>query len=87
MFNREKKIKNIFKKPQYGEAKRLRTSLKNKCFMVAFIQKIEYAQNIAGRCVSYRSKRNGIDSIVMRNKRFGAEVRFLIHNPRFVILL
>jgi hypothetical protein len=87
MFNREKKTKKIFFRENNQINKNLRNSLKNKCIMVAFIQKMEYAQQISGRCISYRSKRNGIDSIVIRNKKFGTEVRFIIKNPRFIILI
>ena len=84
MLNRTKKIKNKFliNKLAYIGSKKL---LKNKCISVAFVQKLEYAQSMSGRCVSFRS-RGKISSIVLRNKKYGVESRFILNNPRLVIL-
>jgi hypothetical protein len=86
IFKQEKKVKKLFMKQKTDLTKLVRVSVKNKCFMVAFIQKLEYAQSLSGRCISYRSRRNGMDSIVIRNKKFGTEVRFILNNPRFILI-
>jgi ribosomal protein L19 len=86
MFNRVKKIKfNFFADNNTRSINDLRKSAKYKCIRVAFMQKLEYAQIFSGRCISYRS-RSKISSVVIRNKKYGVEIRFIINNPRLVIL-
>jgi hypothetical protein len=83
MFNRAIQIKNSFSESSNA---RLKSSVKNKCITVAFMQKLEYAQSVSGRCVSFRSK-SKITSLVIRNKKYGIEIRFMVNNPRFLILV
>lgn len=81
--NRAKIIKNFFKK--VNENIGLKKLVKNKCISIAFMQKLEYAQSISGRCVNVRSK-GKVSSILIRNKKYGVESRFLVYNPRLIIL-
>ncbi len=78
-YNRNNKILNNFKKSE-----NFNKNFKNRCVTCVFMQRIEYAQTISGRCISIRS-RGKIKSIVVRNKKYGVEIRFLLNNPRFVL--
>lgn len=59
-------------------------NFKNRCVTCVFMQKLEYAQTLSGRCISLRS-RGKIKSILVRNKKYGVEARFLLNNPRFIV--
>ena len=85
MFNRIKKIKLNFFAEKDKKNQNLRKSVKYKCVRVAFMQKLEYAQVFSGRCISYRS-RDKMTSVVLRNKKYGIEARFMLNNPRLIIL-
>lgn len=69
---------------QFNSFETFDKSFKNRCVTCVFMQKLEYAQNLSGRCISLRSK-GKIKSIVVRNKKYGVESRFLLNNPRFII--
>ena len=79
IYNRSKEIIHLF-----SNFETLDKSFKNRCVTCVFMQKIEYAQTISGRCISLRS-RGKIKSILVRNKKYGIEARFLLNNPRFIV--
>ena len=79
LYNRNKKIIKNFTNFEIIEK-----NFKNKCVTCVFMQKLEYAQTLSGRCISLRSK-GKIKSILVRNKKYGVEARFLLNNPRFII--
>lgn len=81
--NRAQIIKNNFLKNIENIG--IKKLVKNKCISVAFMQKLEYAQSMSGRCVNVRS-RGKLSSILLRNKKYGVTCRFLLNNPRLVIL-
>jgi hypothetical protein len=83
MLNRAKVIKNLFL--NFNNNIGIKKLVKNKCISVAFMQKLEYAQSMSGRCVNVRSK-GRVSSILLRNKKYGVVSRFLVNNPRLVIL-
>lgn len=87
MFNRAKNIKLKFLSSQYSnsEVSRLKNSSKYGCIAIAFMQRLEYAQSLSGRSTSFRS-RGKMSSVVVRNKKYGIEARFILYNPRLVIL-
>jgi hypothetical protein len=79
MFNRTKFfIKNFL------DSEILIPEFKYRCVKCVFIQRIEYGQVVSGRCISVR-KKGRVKSLVIRNKRYGTEVRFIINNPRFIM--
>jgi hypothetical protein len=81
MFNRSKlSFKNYLK----TKNENLVRDFKYRCVTCVFMQRIEYAQTISGRCTSIRSK-GVVKSIVVRNKKYGIETRFILNNPRLVI--
>ncbi len=87
MFNREKNILNWYnKKVEDVEDKKVRVTIKNRCMLVAYIQKLEYAQSFYGRCVSIRFKNRKAKSILVRNRKYGTQVRVILNNPRLVII-
>lgn len=79
MFNRAKKIINYFHKEE-----KIQKDFKYRCVTCVFIQRLEYAQAVSGRCISIRSK-GKVKSILVRNKKYGIEARFILNNPRFVL--
>lgn len=81
MFNRTKKILNLH---TTHKSENVKIDFKYRCVTCVFMQRMEYAQALSGRCVSVRSK-GVVKSIVIRNKKYGIEARFIINNPRFVL--
>jgi len=79
MFDRSKKLIKIFNNQNINK------HIKYKAVMVAFVQKLGYNQNVTGRCISVRS-RGKISSIVIRNKQYGIYIRFILNNPKLVII-
>lgn len=79
IYNRNKQIIKLFNNFETFDK-----SFKNRCVTCVFMQKMEYAQTISGRCISLRS-RGKIKSILVRNKKYGIEARFLLNNPRFIV--
>lgn len=79
MFNRTK----IFKK-KFSNSEILLAEFKYRCVKCVFMQKIEYAQVTSGRCISVR-KKGKVKSLVIRNKKYGTESRFIMNNPRFIM--
>jgi hypothetical protein len=87
MFCREKSIVRWYNKKFTDlDEKKLRVDVKNKCMLVAYIQKLEYAQSFSGRCVSIRFKSRKAKSILVRNRKYGTQVRVILNNPRLVIV-
>jgi uncharacterized protein (DUF1499 family) len=87
MFCRERDILNWYNKKFTDlEEKKVRVNIKNRCMLVAYIQRLEYAQSFSGRCVSIRSKSRRAKSILVRNRRYGTQVRVILNNPRLVIV-
>lgn len=79
MYNRTKLIIHKFNDYEIFDK-----NFKNRCVTCVFMQKLEYAQALSGRCVSLRS-RGKIKSILVRNKKYGIEARFMLNNPRFIV--
>lgn len=79
MFNRTKQTIKKFEK----KAPALKY-LKYRCVKCAFMQKIEYAQVVSGRCISVGGRGN-TRSILVRNKKYGIEVRYFLNNPRLIL--
>lgn len=79
MFNRTNKTRNAFIDQKVNLAK-----VKYRCVQCIFMQKLEYAQVVSGRCVSVRN-RGVAASILVRNKKYGVEVRYFLNNPRLII--
>lgn len=87
MFSREKNIVNWYNKKFTDQNEKLvRMNIKNRCMLVAYIQKLEYAQSFSGRCVSIRFKSRKAKSILVRNRKYGTQVRVILNNPRLVII-
>lgn len=87
MFNRAKKTKNSFFSVSANGEKKIRNKVKNKCLAVAYMQKLEYAQGVYGRCVQFRFKKGNAKSILLQNRKYGVQVRVIISNPRAVVLI
>jgi hypothetical protein len=79
MFNRTK-----FFVKNFSNSEILIPKFKYRCVKCVFIQRIEYAQVVSGRCISVR-KKGQVKSLVIRNKKYGTEARFIINNPRFIM--
>lgn len=79
MFNRTKNFIKNFKKPEFNQI-----NFKYRCVKCVFIQRIEYAQVVSGRCISIR-KKGLVKSVLVRNKKYGTESRFILNNPRFIL--